>query len=110
MHHRSFPLQNLPRRLHFRPQLHFLGGADGLRRVNFVGRWEALQQEYMRLLEAHDFGGLAIVRGSLPHHRTASGREGEAGGREGGVACWRTAELEALARRVYAEDYVAFGY
>jgi hypothetical protein len=96
--------------LHFRPQLHFLGGAAGLRRLDFVGRWEELQPEYARLLAAHDFGGLAIVRGSLPHHR-ASGGGGGGGAQQpvsGEVAEGR--ELEELARRVYAMDYEALGY
>ena len=80
----------------------------GLRRLDFVGRWEELQREYARLLAAHDFGGLAIVRGSLPHHR-ASGAAGAAARRPAAEGAERR-ELEAAARRVYAMDYEAFGY
>lgn len=64
-----------------------------------------MQAEYARVLEAHDFGGLAIVRGSLPHHRTSSSAADSAV-----AAAWRTPELERLARQVYAEDYEALGY
>ena len=46
----------------------------------------------------------SLHAGTLPHHRLAAGSEEVA-------ATWRaSAELRALVREVYADDYAAFGY
>jgi len=94
--------------LHFRPQMWFLGGSEGLRRMDFVGNFETVHADYAGLLRAHDFGP-APPADSMPHMRASAVGQGE-GHKKSTGGGHATAELEALARRVYVEDYDAFGY
>ena len=87
--------------LHFRPQRAFVGDAKAL---DFVGRFERLEGDFASLLALLKARGVAPAATALPHHRLAAGSEEVA-------ATWRaSAELRALVREVYADDYAAFGY
>ena len=86
--------------LHFRPQLHFLGGESGLRRFDRLVRFESLLAGMASVTSACDFGSRAN-RVGLPHQRTA---------RNPVRRHWRSDELTALIKQVYAGDYLALGY
>ena len=63
-----------------------------------------MEGDFASLLALLKARGVAPTATALPHHRLAAGSEEVA-------ATWRaSAELRALVREVYADDYAAFGY
>ena len=87
--------------LHFRPQLYFLGGESALRRFDRIARFESLLADMASVASMLDLGSGTSSCVELPHKRTA---------RSAARKHWRSDELAALVRRVYARDYRAFGY
>ena len=88
--------------LHFRPQTYFLGGAEGMARLDVVMRWESLETDLQRVLHLHDFGEAARATYTLPRYRPS--------GSSSDMERWRTPALDRLVRKVYADDYAILGY
>lgn len=91
---RMLELQPSDDLVHLRPQHEFLVREDGTLAINFVGRFERLQQDFDEACEA-----VGIAPSPLELINRSVGNE-----------CFVDAELRDMVSAFYAEDFKRFGY
>lgn len=82
---------------HFRPQVEFLKGQQGKLAMDFIGRFENIQQDFRQVTDH-----LGIERELLFINKTKTKRDP--------YQSYYTEELRDIAAAVYREDIEAFGY
>ena len=80
-----------------RPQIEFVSDFDGTRIVDFVGRYESLQDDFDHVCDC-----IGIARQTLPHHRKSQ--------RDRDYRRYYDDDSAALVAAHFARDIEAFGY
>ena len=90
-------------RLHFMPQHLLMRNRIGEYHMDFVGRYESLQEDFDKVQDK-----LGVKRRTLPHHNQRANKKGRRK-----TAAWRElydAELVYKVGKIYAEDAAIFQY